>query len=183
MVVVSILITICFLWISKSKPLTELSRKRPSARIFCPYIILTILAQFFVHLAVFIGSVWLVDNVDMSARVLQSAEVDDEAFKPTLLNSVIFLAYTMMTVTTFAVNYQGEPFMTPLRSNAVLRNGLIALTVIISVISLEAFPEFNSLMEIVPFPSTSFRITLIALLGFDLFGSFFADRLLKTALE
>ncbi|KNH07107.1 cation-transporting ATPase [Perkinsela sp. CCAP 1560/4] len=181
MVVVSILITICFLWISKAKPLPVLSPKRPFTRIFCGYVIFSILSQFFVHLLVFVGSVWLVDGVDISARVLQGAEVDDEKFKPTLLNSVNFLVYTMMTVTTFAVNYQGEPFMTPLRQNIVLRNGLIVLAGIITVLSLEIFPDFNLSMEIVPFPSVIFRAKVVALLFFDIFAAYISDRLLLRA--
>ena len=178
MVVVSILISICFLWISKAKPLAELSPKRPFQRVFCGYIMSSILAQFAIHFSVFAASVYLVDSADYSSRLSQGLEVDTEEFKPTLLNTVMFLIYTLMTVATFAVNYQGEPFMTPLRSNGVLRNGLIALTAIIAVISLEIAPSFNAAMEIVPFPSAVFRAKLIALLCFDGFGAFFADRAL-----
>ena len=178
MVVVSILISICFLWISKAKPLAELSSSRPFPRVFCGYIMSTIIAQFAVHLIVFVGSVRLVDSADLSGRLVQGKEVDDEKFKPTLLNTVMFLVYTLMTVTTFAVNYQGEPFMTPLWSNGMLRNGLLALTAIIAVISLEILPDFNAAMEIVPFPSSWFRTQLITLLCFDGLGAYLLDRAL-----
>jgi len=97
-----ILIATCFLFISRSKPLEELSKKRPESNIFNPYMILSVLFQFFIHLFSLIYIVNISNTVSP-----RSEKVDLEAsFTPNLLNTCVFLISLSMQVTTFAVNYK-----------------------------------------------------------------------------
>eukprot|EP00760_Papus_ankaliazontas_P035806 PhM_4_TR8032/c0_g2_i1/m.41264/K14950/ATP13A1, SPF1; manganese-transporting P-type ATPase len=167
MLLAGVVITICFLFVSRAQPLPRLSRERPFTRVFSLYILGSVLGQFAVHLYALVESVRMVDNVDAAERLESAKLVDDETFKPTLLNSIVFLMSTMMTVTTFAVNYRGHPFMTGLRENKPLWNAILVLTGSILVISLELLPEFNEYMEIVKMPTDEFRNRFFGLLVMD----------------
>lgn len=171
MVMSGIMIAVCFLFLSRSKPLDELSKERPITRVFHPYMLVSIGGQFAVHLYSMIQSVRLVQAEDPDAMAAQRGE-DDEDFRPTLLNSVLFLMTTMMTVTTFAVNYKGHPFMTSMRENKPMAVclGLLALTVLCGAMELDA--DFNEQFELVKFPTDDMRQAFLGLLAVDVLGTF-----------
>lgn len=54
--VTGLMIAICFLFISRSKPLRELAPKHPNRHFFTPYICISVLGQFIVHLSVLIAA-------------------------------------------------------------------------------------------------------------------------------
>jgi len=52
------------------------------------------------------------------AFAIQEDRLEPDAdFKPNLVNTVCFLVNWIIQITTFAVNYVGDPFMTPLKDN------------------------------------------------------------------
>jgi cation-transporting ATPase 13A1 len=165
-----------FLFLSWSKPLEKLSSERPHTSVFSPYMLLSIIFQFSLHLYV------LITAVDMSRP---HTEMDDEMrdpdgkFKPNLLNSVVFLVSQLTTVSTFAVNYRGRPFMEGLRENIALYRGLVFAGFIVFACALNLSDDLTEFFQMVPFPSEDFRMDLLKLLVLDLAGAFAIERSLR----
>lgn len=182
MVSSGIVLAICFLLLSTSKPLPELSQRRPITRVFHPYMLVSIFGQFAVHLYSLASSVELVKNSDPDAFHAQKGEDEEADFNPSLLNSIVFLMTTLMSACTFAINYKGRPFMTGLRDNKWMLGLLVVLSALVLYCAFEIDPEFNKEFQITPFPSAEFREHFVRLLVIDVAGTwcveFFADLLL-----
>jgi len=173
MVSSGIVIAVCFLFLSRSKPLDTLAPQRPINRVFHPYQLVSIGGQFAVHLRSLAASVELVHGHDPDALHAQREGGEEEGdFSPTLLNSIVFLMTTLMTATTFAVNYKGHPFMTSLKDNRPLLVALIILAALVGMCAFEADAEFNEYFEIVKMPSDKFRQDFLQLLAFDVVAAF-----------
>ncbi|CAG8572133.1 36875_t:CDS:10, partial [Racocetra persica] len=142
------LLAVCFLCISKAKPLERLAKQRPQTNVFNFYIILSILGQFAIHIAS------LVYIVDLVFRYEERTAVDLEGdFKPSLLNTAVYLISLSMQVSTFAINYQGHPFRESLKENTALYYGLLSVGAIALSGATEFIPEMNSMLQLVPLKS------------------------------
>ncbi|XP_011648077.1 manganese-transporting ATPase 13A1 [Pogonomyrmex barbatus] len=161
-----ILLAACFLFISRSKPLKTLSQQRPLPNIFNLYTIVTVLLQFAVH---FVCLVYLVreagilsprDN-KLAAILTNSSEVDslgeddreEELFEANLVNSTVYIIAMSFQVSTFAINYRGQPFMESLRQNRSLLVSLVTNSAVILLLACGFLPELAAQFEIVDFPS------------------------------
>jgi manganese-transporting P-type ATPase len=176
MMVSGLIISVCFLCMSRCQPLQKLSPQRPITRVFHPYMVCSILGQFSLHLYSLISSVSLVANVDAAAVLAQRNEPEDSLFRPTLLNSIIYLMTTLMSATTFAVNYRGEPFMQSIRQNKPMFYALVVLVIMVFYLASEADPDLNEYLEIVKFPSDEFRNQLLSILAVDMAGAFAIEK-------
>ena len=173
---VGIIVALCFLFISWGKPMPKLSKQKPQARLFNASTILSVLLQFAVHLAV------IIYTVAYTKRFLPADYLPDDPdspFAPTLINSSVFLVSCAMQVSSFLVNYRGHPFMQSLVENKGLLGSLAALSAAMWLSALEVAPEWNAFFELVPFPSSEFRLTLVALMAGDLVATFILDRLIS----
>ncbi|CAO3617333.1 unnamed protein product [Cunninghamella blakesleeana] len=163
MTISGVLMAVCFLCISRGKPIEKLSKERPQPNIFNPYIILSVLGQFAVHIAALI----YVNDLAKSYEPPKEVDLEGE-FEPSLLNSGVYLIQLAMQVSTFAINYQGHPFRERIQDNKTLYYGLLSVGGIAFAGATELFPEVNEQINLVPFPSAfRDRLTLCMILDFS----------------
>jgi len=98
-------------------------------------------------------------------------------FKPSLLNTVVFLVQTAQQVSVMGVNYKGRPFMLAATENAAMGMSLFAVGVMVFACAFEVVPQLNTLLRLVPLPSNFFRQQILVCLGLSVFGSMLWDRL------
>ncbi|CCW65379.1 unnamed protein product [Phytomonas sp. EM1] len=176
MILSGVILSVCFMFMSRSKPLTRLCPQRPVTRVFHPYMVCTVFLQFALHLYCMITTSNMVAEVD-AATILEMKKIGEgDSFKPTLLNSTMFLMTTLMSGTIFAVNYRGEPFMQSIYKNRPMFFALVILALVILTFATESDPEVNKLFEIVVFPSQEFRTRFLKLLALDAFGSYVIEK-------
>jgi cation-transporting ATPase 13A1 len=99
-------------------------------------------------------------------------------FKPSLLNSAVYLLQLIQQISTFAINYQGRPFRESLSENKGMFYGIIGVTAIAFSCSTEFIPEINQQMKLVPFKD-EFKTTLTAVMILDYAVCFVIEVVLK----
>jgi len=168
-----LLLAACFFFISHSKPLKVLSKKRPLPNIFNVYTLLTVFLQFFLHFFVLI---YLVQMALSLAPEDRPEKVDlDKKFHPNLLNSVVYIISLTLQVTTFLINYRGHPFMESITENKPFFYSIVMSSFAVIGLVTRSFPEFNEQFEIVPIPY-ELQKTMLTLLFLDIIGAFIVDR-------
>lgn len=82
-----------FLFISHARPLETLSAQRPHPNIFSPYVILSLLGQFAIHLTFLVSAV-------RGAQAFMPEECiePDSEFSPNLVNTVSYMSNMMIQV-------------------------------------------------------------------------------------
>ncbi|KAL2753141.1 hypothetical protein ACRALDRAFT_1045141 [Sodiomyces alcalophilus JCM 7366] len=157
-----VLMSVCFLSLSRARVVEGLSKERPQPHIFNVYIIGSILGQFAVHVATLIYIANFCDRLEP-----RSDEVDLEAeFSPSLLNSAVYLLQLIQQISTFAINYQGRPFRESLSENRGMFYGIVGVTALAFSCSMELVPEINQQMKLVPF-TTEFKTTMTTVMLLD----------------
>lgn len=151
-----VLLSVCFLSISRSQAIEKLSKQRPQPGIFNIYIMGSILGQFAVHIVTLIYVTNRVYELEPAAE-----NIDLEAkFNPSLLNTAIYILQLAQQVSTFVVNYQGRPFRQSLRENKGMYYGLLGVSALALACSTEFVPEMNELLKLVPMTDTfKFQLT------------------------
>ncbi|CAL5867891.1 uncharacterized protein PFLUO_LOCUS2113 [Penicillium psychrofluorescens] len=168
------MMSVCFLSISRAKSVEGLSKERPQPNIFNVYIIGSVLGQFAIHIATLI----YLSNYVYSIEPRQS-DVDLEGeFEPSLLNSAIYLLQLIQQISTFSINYQGRPFRESIRENKAMYWGLVAASGVAFSCATEFIPEINQKLRLVPF-SNEFKLTLTVLMIFDYGGCWIIENVLK----
>ncbi|CAG9784593.1 unnamed protein product [Diatraea saccharalis] len=177
----SLLLASCFLFISRSKPLKQLSKERPLPNIFNVYTIMTVLTQFAVH---FLCLIYLVHEAtarspgrDTKPKLdMDLAEDEEHEFAPDLLNSTVYIISMALQISTFAINYRGEPFMEGLRDNKPLLYSVLASGGAVLALAAGLFPDLSNTFEIVYFPP-DYRVILVQVLIADMVFAYLADRM------
>eukprot|EP00753_Platysulcus_tardus_P006477 PLAT14238.2.p1 GENE.PLAT14238.2~~PLAT14238.2.p1 ORF type:complete len:640 (-),score=382.99 PLAT14238.2:55-1884(-) len=175
----ALLIAGFFLFLSRAKPLQQLSPRRPVARVFHPSIMLSLLAQFAAHLATLMLTVsWCRPFIEEGDPSMEP----DGDFKPNIINSVVFLVSHVLTVNTFVVNYKGYPFMEGLADNKPMR--MCALfSYAVPLAALLGVPGVDDILELVPLPTLGFRAAVAALLAADTAVAWLLDRAICRVFE
>lgn len=170
------LMSVCFLSISRAKSVEGLSKERPQPNIFNFYIIGSILGQFAIHIATLI---YIARYCDKLAP--RDPDIDLEGdFEPSLLNSAVYLLQLIQQISTFAINYQGRPFRENLSENRGMYLGILGVSGLAFACSTEFIPELNSQMRLVPF-SSDFKLTMTAIMIIDYVGCWVVEKVLKWA--
>lgn len=119
------LMSVCFLSISRAKAVEQLSKERPQPNIFNPYIIGSVLGQFAIHIVTLIYISSYVQLTEPKAPYDPDAGTE---FAPSLLNSAIYLLQLIQQISTFAINYQGRPFRESIKENRGMYWGIVLVT-------------------------------------------------------
>ncbi|PWI75674.1 cation-transporting ATPase 4 [Purpureocillium lilacinum] len=157
------LMSVCFLSISRARVVEGLSKERPQPNIFNVYIIGSILGQFAVHIVTLIYISQLCDKLE--PRSTDGLDLEAE-FEPSLLNSAVYLLQLIQQVSTFAINYQGRPFREALSENKAMFYGIVGVSGLAFVCALELIPEINEGMKLVPF-TEEFKFKMAASMILD----------------
>lgn len=150
-----------------------LSKERSLPNIFNAYSILTVTSQFAVHFA---SLLYLVQQAKLRSPALTEEFVDLEAeFKPSLVNSTVYVISMWLQVCTFAVNYHGLPFMQSLYDNKSLFYSISGSFAVLLAIVSGLAPDLADQFSIVPFESDFQRVLLSVLFG-DFALAYLTDR-------
>ncbi|KAH6660911.1 hypothetical protein BKA67DRAFT_549554 [Truncatella angustata] len=169
------LMSVCFLSISRARTVEGLSKERPQPNIFNFYIIGSILGQFAIHIVTLIYIARFCEKLDPRGDL----DVDLEAeFSPSLLNTAVYLLQLIQQISTFAVNYQGRPFRESITENRGMFWGIIGVTAIAFSCSTKFIPELNEKMMLVDF-SNEFSTTLTTVMILDFAGCYLIEVALK----
>ncbi|TFK47374.1 hypothetical protein OE88DRAFT_1706075 [Heliocybe sulcata] len=163
--ITGMLMSVCFLCISRAKPVEKLSRQRPLGNIFNLYVLSSVLLQFALHI------VSMIYITQLSYANEERGPIDlDAKFEPSLLNTAIYLLGLAQQVSTFAINYQGRPFREGIRENPALYWGLVGAMAVALSGATDFMPELNRWLQIVEL-SGPFKLRLTAAIVVDFIGS------------
>ncbi|KAM0749614.1 hypothetical protein T439DRAFT_314935 [Meredithblackwellia eburnea MCA 4105] len=173
--ITGILISVCFMCISRARPVDKLSKERPLSSIFNVYVVFSILLQFAIHVVAFL---YLTDLCEKFAPA-GSEPIDlDAKFSPSLLNSCIYLISLSQQVSTFAINFQGRPFREGITENSALYYGLLGVAGVAFSGATDFVPTFNRWLQLVEM-HPSFRNRLCVTMVLDYGGAWLAEIVLK----
>ncbi|KAH9173807.1 endoplasmic reticulum Ca-transporting P-type ATPase [Lactarius sanguifluus] len=171
--VTGMLMSVCFLCISRAKPVEKLSRERPLGNIFNFYVLLSVLLQFALH----IGS--MVYITELAHGLEDRGPIDLEAkFEANLLNTAVFLLGLSQQVSTFAINFQGRPFREGIRENSALYWGLVGASAVAFSGATDFMPELNRWLQVVEMDN-AFKVRLTASMIIDFIGCWVIEQVCK----
>jgi cation-transporting ATPase 13A1 len=98
----------------------------------------------------------------------------EKEFKPSLLNSAIYLLQLIQQISTFAINYQGRPFRESIRENRAMYWGLLITGGIAFAGAMETFPSINEQLKLVPF-TEEFKFILTTTMVIDYAGCWICE--------
>ncbi|KAF1952385.1 cation-transporting ATPase 4 [Byssothecium circinans] len=168
------MMSVCFLSISRAKPVEALSKERPQHNIFNFYIIGSVLGQFAIHIVTLIYISQYVQRIEPKER---NPDLEKE-FEPSLLNSAIYLLQLIQQISTFSINYQGRPFRESIKENKGMYWGLVLVSGVAFSCATEFVPEINDKLRLVPFTS-EFKRTLTTIMILDYVGCWIVEKGLK----
>ncbi len=158
------------------QPVEQLSKERPQNNIWNWYIIPSVLGQFAVHIVTLI---YISNFVERFEQKEDRAKIDlEKEFKPSLLNSAIYLLQLIQQISTFAINYQGRPFRESIRENKGMYWGIVLVTALAFSCATEFIPEINTQLKLVPFTS-EFKFTMTVVMILDYVGCYAIEKALK----
>lgn len=168
------MMSVCFLSISRAKTVESLSKERPQHNIFNIYIIGSVLGQFAVHIITLIYVSQYVQHVEPKDP---NPDLEKD-FEPSLLNSAIYLLQLIQQISTFAINYQGRPFRESIRENKGMYWGLVMVSCVAFACATELVPALNEKLKLVPF-TYDFKIMITSIMITDFIACYIIEKGLK----
>lgn len=160
-----LVVAVVFALLSFTEPLKVLAPRRPTTKIFSYPVIASIVGQSFVHLMTLIACTSLVEmgdsaesslnDVNANLTTANSTALDpDAAFSPNALNTAVYICGYVLQANVFAVNYRGDPFMTPFWANKKFSRILVFMWGTAFFLASGLAPSFVlGLLELVVLPS------------------------------
>lgn len=192
-------LTAASLAFSYATPVHTLSPVRPLRSIFHPANFLSLWGQLAIHLGCMVYAVEMVraatgeaadfpENIPVAIipEAVQANATEEQRsiwaqgppFKPSLLNTVVFLVETVQRVCVMLVNYKGRPFMLGAIENKTLLASLASMVVGAFVCAFEVSPALNNWLQLVAMPTLEFRVKLLVILGVSVAGTLAWDQLM-----
>ena len=192
-------LTAASLAFSYATPVHTLSHVRPLRSIFHPANFLSLTGQLVIHLGCMVYAVHLVktatgeeaefpENIPVAIipEELKANATEEQRsfweqgppFKPSLLNTVVFLVETVQRVCVMLVNYKGRPFMMGAIENKTLLMSIGALVIGAFVCAFEVSPWLNNWLQLVTLPDTAFRVKILSILFGSVVGTVAWDQLM-----
>ncbi|PWN43325.1 putative SPF1-P-type ATPase [Ceraceosorus guamensis] len=171
------LMSVCFLMISRAQPNEKLSKERPLANIFNFYIIASILGQFALHIASMRYITQLVPVFEEQEKVVDL----EKKFSPSLLNTAVFLIGLSQQVSTVISNFIGQPWRESLWANTTMRWSLLGAFGVAFGGALEIMPELNEWLQLIKIPD-AFKLHLVAAMIVDFAGSHIIEEVTRRLL-
>ncbi|KAL4532436.1 hypothetical protein Ndes2526B_g08333 [Nannochloris sp. 'desiccata'] len=164
-----------FFFISHAQPLPQLSRQRPHAHIFSMYMFTSLLGQFAVHMAFLM----YMQHKAHAVMLPEDRQEPDSDFKPNLINTVCFLANFVIQTMTFAVNYVGEPFATPLSQNKLFAMSVRYSVGMFVILTIDIVYGLTGWFSLVKMPG-NMKYQMLALAWLAFVACTFIERLART---
>ncbi len=159
-----------FFFLSQAKPLQEVANIKPPSSVFETQVYVSIMGQFLVHLTSLLTILYLCQPYMHSD---DTSLAPDGKFQPNIVNSAMFLLSASMQINNFVVNYRGHPFTQAISDNKYLWRSVQGTYGIMLVLVGGQFEPLNDLLQMVPFPTPEFQLSLIGILAFN-FGAAYA---------
>ncbi|XP_047359272.1 endoplasmic reticulum transmembrane helix translocase isoform X2 [Vespa velutina] len=114
-------------------------------------------------------------DVNQNISIDSSNNNEDKPFEANLINSTVYIIAMALQISTFAINYRGQPFMESLAQNKSLLYSLLGSSAVVLSLACGILPDVASQLEIVDFPN-DFRRVLVQILVADFVLAYIADR-------
>lgn len=169
--------------VTRSDPLKHLAPQRPADSVLAPNVLLSILAQFALHVTI------LSYMVDAACTLQPPEPFDPEAdpeseegkFKVSLLNTTVYLITWGFTIATIFVNYNGFPFMHTFWQNVALKRSVTLFGAVALFAASGVSPGFCEFLELVPDIPLEFRVKLVGCMVFDVAAAWVVDAAVQAA--
>ncbi|EEH54606.1 p-type ATPase superfamily [Micromonas pusilla CCMP1545] len=179
-------LTAASLAFSYATPVHTLSPVRPLRSIFHPANFLSLIGQLVIHIGCMVYAVEMNAPIAIVSDALKANATEEQRsiweqgppFKPSLLNTVVFLVETVQRVCVMLVNYKGRPFMMGAIENKTLLTSLASMVAGAFICAFEVLPWLNTWLKLVPLPSFDFRVRILAVLGVSVGGTIAWDQLM-----
>lgn len=163
----SIYISACFFLVSRNAPAKKLARQEPISSVFHWSVLLSLGLQLGVHLTVLVVG-WKLATSNRSPGFRRNLEGE---FSPNLTNTIVFYLTSAMHISSFIANYEGMPFMQPMRDNRALMYSIVFFVGTLFLAASDAIPELNDGLSVVLAPSDEVRNQILVLLAADIVGA------------
>lgn len=131
---------IAYYQFSNSKPLKKISSVKPVSTIFESYFVISVIGQVCIHLY------GIQKSVDIGLKYSSKEDLaitHDQEFKPTFLNTCIFLFNLLSQTCIFLFNNGGEPHMEGFSKHPKFFKILIACLAGSFIFAINAFPDIS----------------------------------------
>jgi len=169
--------------VTRATPLKDLAPQRPTQSVLAPVVMLSVLGQFVVHVTALSWMVASASERSPPPPFDPEADPDSEEgkFKVSLLNTTVYLVTWGFQIATIFVNYNGVPFMQPLRKNVALYRSVFLFAGVALVAASGVSSSFGDFLDLEPEIPFAFRVQIVACMALDVCAAWAVDAGVRSA--